>query len=260
MINNDLLRAFGLATWPIWLVVLGTLAALWPDARRWLRWPLMLGASIVVMLAMTPLGIWLIRPLEDRYPIPDLAGVPVTDIVVVTGPEESAFSARSHRLELLGCAGERITEGAALKHRFPHATLWIIGGVRDKRYPVYDYQWTQAGWAAMGFASRGVGGTHNTHENAIGARAAAVSHRPLLVTSAWHMPRAMACFRAAGFDPVAYPVDYQTGPDTGWRGDWEFRPALNLQRAELAIHEWIGLAVYRVRGWIGPAFWNKRLP
>jgi uncharacterized SAM-binding protein YcdF (DUF218 family) len=64
------------------------------------------------------------------------------------------------------------------------------------------------------------------------------------------MPRAMSCFRAAGFAPVAYPVDYQIGPDTGWRDDWEFRPALNLARADLAIHEWIGLGIYRLRGWI----------
>jgi uncharacterized SAM-binding protein YcdF (DUF218 family) len=253
VINSQLWRAFGPATWPVWLVVLGLIAAAWPAARRWLRRPLLAGATIVLVLAMTPVGIRIIRVLEDRYPIPDLANVPVTDIVVVTGPEESAFSARSHRLELSG-AGERITEGAALKHRFPNATLWIIGGVRDDRYPLYDYQWTQAGWAAMGFASRGVGGTHNTYENAIGAKAAGVGARPVLVTSGWHMPRTMACFRARGFAPIAYPVDFQAGPDTGWNRDWEFRPALNLARADLAIHEWIGLGVYRLRGWIGPAF------
>jgi uncharacterized SAM-binding protein YcdF (DUF218 family) len=233
----------------VWLLLLGAVAAVWPAARRWLRLPLAAGVTMVAVLALTPVGVRMIRALEDRYPIPDLRGVKVTDIVVVTGPEEQAYSARSHRLELSG-AGERITEGAALKHRYPNATLWIIGGVRDPRYALYDYQWTQAGWAAMGFASRGVGGTHDTHQNAIGARVAGVGSAPLLVTSAWHMPRTMACFRKAGFAPVAYPVDFQAGPDTGWRGDWELRPALNLARADLAIHEWIGLGVYRLRGWI----------
>jgi uncharacterized SAM-binding protein YcdF (DUF218 family) len=71
--------------------------------------------------------------------------------------------------------------------------------------------------------------------------------RWLLVTSAYHMPRAMAAFRAVGFVVEAYPVDWRTrGP-----GDLT-RPfgslAEGLRQTDTAVREWVGLLVYRLTG------------
>ena len=71
--------------------------------------------------------------------------------------------------------------------------------------------------------------------------------RWLLVTSAYHMPRAMAAFRAAGFPVEAYPVDWRTrGPidavqPFGSLGE-------GLRRTDTAVHEWVGLLAYRLTG------------
>ena len=58
--------------------------------------------------------------------------------------------------------------------------------------------------------------SRNTIENAVFSRLLAdpkPGERWLLVTSAFHMPRAIAAFRAAGFPVEAYPVDWRTrGP------------------------------------------------
>ena len=58
--------------------------------------------------------------------------------------------------------------------------------------------------------------SRNTIENAVFSRLLAdpkPGERWLLVTSAFHMPRAIAAFRAAGFPIEAYPVDWRTrGP------------------------------------------------
>jgi uncharacterized SAM-binding protein YcdF (DUF218 family) len=71
--------------------------------------------------------------------------------------------------------------------------------------------------------------------------------RWLLVTSAWHMPRAIGLFRKAGFPVEAYPVDWQTG---GW-GDlakhW-FPLLRGLGDLDLATHEWVGLIFDRLSG------------
>jgi uncharacterized SAM-binding protein YcdF (DUF218 family) len=69
----------------------------------------------------------------------------------------------------------------------------------------------------------------------------------VLVTSASHMPRAVACFRAAGFSMVPFPVDYRT------RGLADLRRPVDsiadgLEALDLAAHEWIGLATYRLFG------------
>jgi uncharacterized SAM-binding protein YcdF (DUF218 family) len=68
----------------------------------------------------------------------------------------------------------------------------------------------------------------------------------LLVTSAWHMPRSMGLFRKAGFNVVAYPVDYRSrGDGADWRAEESTR---RIRSFNLAVHEWIGLVVYRLTG------------
>ena len=74
------------------------------------------------------------------------------------------------------------------------------------------------------------------------------ARRAIVVTSAIHMPRAFGAFRAVGVDAIAAPAP---DPDASapWRQRW--LPAERGLRysAELA-HEFVGLAYYRVRGWV----------
>ena len=92
--------------------------------------------------------------------------------------------------------------------------------------------------------------SRKTREN---ASESAISAKPtstdtwLLITSASHMPRAVACFRAAGFPVLPFPVDYHT------RGREDFSRvqesiAEGLSQVDLAAHEWIGLVTYRLAG------------
>jgi len=71
--------------------------------------------------------------------------------------------------------------------------------------------------------------------------------RWLLVTSAWHMPRAVGIFRALGMNPLAFPVDFRTyGNDDDWRPP--FDGPLALRNADTGLHEWVGLIAYRLSG------------
>ena len=92
---------------------------------------------------------------------------------------------------------------------------------------------------------------YNTATNAIGVKR--IMHRLpgrtgqwLLVTSAFHIPRAMGAFRAVGLDVVPYPVDYRSH---GGRMTFSF-PQLHesLEIADMAVHEWIGLLYYYLTG------------
>ena len=72
--------------------------------------------------------------------------------------------------------------------------------------------------------------------------------RWVLVTSATHMPRAVGSFRHVGFPVIPYPVGYTTTglPDEYWGIRLEV--SANLVRADVAIHEWLGLIAYRLTG------------
>ena len=73
------------------------------------------------------------------------------------------------------------------------------------------------------------------------------NERWLLVTSAAHMPRSVGIFRKAGWPVIAYPVDYRTfGSSRDWRPTSESLDS--LRRLDIALHEWIGLALYRATG------------
>ena len=70
--------------------------------------------------------------------------------------------------------------------------------------------------------------------------------RLYLVTHAWHMPRAMVAFRAAGFDPIAAPTRFVSRSTGAWL---DFVPSAQaLTTTYYAVHEWLGLAWYRLRG------------
>jgi uncharacterized SAM-binding protein YcdF (DUF218 family) len=92
--------------------------------------------------------------------------------------------------------------------------------------------------------------SHNTVENALFSKALAdpkPGERWLLVTSAYHMPRAIGIFRRAGFAVDAYPVDWRT------RGRVDLVMPFDsltggLRRTDTAVREWVGLAAYRITG------------
>lgn len=68
--------------------------------------------------------------------------------------------------------------------------------------------------------------------------------RWLLITSAYHMPRALDSFRRAGFHVSAYAVDYrrrQGGYGVAHQNE-------NWAELRLAIREWGVLIVYRLLG------------
>ena len=63
------------------------------------------------------------------------------------------------------------------------------------------------------------------------------------------MPRALAVFRHAGFNVEPAPADFNTEPILKG-GPLVLLPAAGaLAASSLALTEWLGLLVYRFRGW-----------
>jgi uncharacterized SAM-binding protein YcdF (DUF218 family) len=231
------------------LAVLGA-ALLW-RGRRFGRWPILLGLGWFVANFALPVAALVTLPLEERFPRPALNG-PVAGIVVVGGAVEQELTA-AHGIPALNGAAERMTEFVALARRHPEARLVFTGGSAA----VVPGGPTEADTARKLFADLGLDParltfedeSRNTWENARLTHRL-VQPRPdetwLLVTSASHMPRAMGCFRTAGWNVRAWAVNYTTGRDPDLWYNWPFPTRLN--QAEWAIREWIGLVVYRFMG------------
>ncbi|PRX37611.1 Uncharacterized SAM-binding protein YcdF, DUF218 family [Meinhardsimonia xiamenensis] len=215
-------------------------------ARRWLG-----GAALaVLLLGAWPVGDLVLGPLEARYP-PRPALSRVDGIIVLSGAEEAELSRLWGMPELNG-AGERLFAGLALARQFPDARVVVtggsgrLGGARSTEAEVAAAVLTDAGLerSRLVLETR----SRNTWENAIFSRPLA-KPRPgetwVLVTSAWHMPRAMGVFCAAGWPVVPYPVDQRSGM-LGLRPEWELWEHGDALRR--GVKEWVGLLAYGLSG------------
>jgi len=205
---------------------------------------------LVLFIGLMPVGQLLIRPLEMRFPAaPDISAP--TGIIILGGGEDARMSAASGLPEL-NAAGERLILGLALAQAFPEAQLIFTGGsasLVDRRVSGADG--AQALFSRFEIADSRIilePEARNTAENATRTYEIVedATRGPwVLVTSAFHMPRSVGSFCAAGWrDMTPYPVDYRAA-DFEWLS-WSF--AGNLDLLNMAIKEWIGLAAYSLTG------------
>ena len=237
-----------------WLV-LGLALTVWGlwRARLRLAWRAGLVTFLAaLLLAVVPLGEMLLRPLETRYPVrPDLDDI--AGIIVLGGGEDAARTALWDQVQL-NEGGERFTEALYLARQHPQARVLFTGGSGALR-DVAGGGLSGAMVAERFFDEQGLTraeferDSRNTAENAR-ASFAMVDPQPgetwVLVTSAFHMPRSMRSFDAAGWpDVVAWPVDFRTRP--GQRGlGWNLSG--NLARLDTALREHLGGLAYRMAG------------
>jgi len=233
------------------LLVAGVLLS----ASRWRKAGLrvlMLVAMASVVIATVPVSAWGLWLLENRFPVMTVMP-PRVDGIIVAGGILDPRRSRDRGQPVLGGAVERLTAMAQLAHRYPDAQVIFSGGAGDPAHP----QLREAHYIAPFLADMGLEAgrvlfedtARNTAENA------RITHdiaRPqpgqtwLLVTSAFHMPRAIGTFRQAGWDIQAYPVDFSTSPGFVWQFFFNFSAGI-MQLSQLT-HEVVGLIVYKLSG------------
>ena len=220
---------------------------------KWRRFGIsFIGAAIIgtAIAGWLPLGPALLMVLEDRFPKPELPKA-ITGIVMLGGAVDIHIT-QARGSEAWNDQAERITTVAELANKFPNARIILSGGA-GKPDGVNESTITKQALVAMGLPDARLEletKSRNTCENATQSVLVATPKAEevwLLVTSASHMPRAMACFRAANFLVVPYPVDYHT------RGVEDLRRMQEsavdgLAEVDLAAHEWVGLISYRIAG------------
>jgi uncharacterized SAM-binding protein YcdF (DUF218 family) len=226
-----------------------------------LGWTITVSALVLLMLASNKfVSRSLIRPLETQYPaIPEV----VTDqplspalasclhVVVLGGG--NGYSPATSAINLLSNAAlARLAEAVRLLRTLPDAKLIVSGppiGTGAAHATVL------AGAAeSLGIDRGRIVYIENARDTEEESRAVSrlVGDAPVaLVTSAWHMPRAMALFRHAGVSVFACPADFRTHAydPFGWNDlAWEISA---LERSSLAVRERLGFSWAWLRGKTG---------
>lgn len=237
----------------LWLL-LGTLLLFMnnPARQKLGRRLVAIGVVAGVVIATIPVGVWGMNVLENRFPRPELPPH-VAGIIMISGNEnEDVAATRGAQYAGFGTMGRQLAF-RAMAEKYPQALLMYSGGsghadgLRALR---------QADIAAAVFKTMGLQRdvvyereSRTTYENAIFAAKLAgdkIKEPWILITSAWHLPRATGTFRKQGWNIIPMPVDYQTVGDGGAL----FRPAFtaNMWALFSVTRESLGMLCYWLAG------------
>lgn len=236
------------------LILVGTLALVM--RRRALgAWLSFAGLLWIWLWALPAVSDWIGWSLEGRYAPQALESVPSADAILVLGGAVRG-TAPPRLFPDLNASADRVWHGARLYHAGKASLVILSGG----HLPWSTAEGPEAHAMLQFLIDLGVpedrvlletrSGT--TRENALetaGLLEARGIERVLLVTSAEHMRRAEATFRAAGVSVVPAPTDYEVlaAPE---RTLLDYLPdAQSLAASSEALREYLGLWVYRWRGW-----------
>lgn len=245
MIDQIALSPLGLG---VLLLILLTIA--W----RWLPRPLRYAgviAEILLLGLMTPLGAnLLVRGVESRTPSPRSCPAPWPDTIVllsggVNRPPLSADDFEALSAESL----HRLFSAERLWRQSPHSRLVIAGGDENRIAQSVLLARLARELGVSADSIRIEQRSRTTWEDArdVAALSPPLPARIWLVSSALHLPRALATFRAFGFQPCAWSSGSAYVPPGGL--GYVIPQSSALNKSEAAVHEIVGgfLYTWRIR-------------
>ena len=203
----------------------------------------MAGAFVFLVFSNGVVATILIGPLENRYPPFNYNARTgeIREVVVLT-----AFATADERMPLSSRAGSstlyRVMEVVNLFDRLDLERVYISGDEIAGNVMVDLLVIAGVPRESIALDPNSM----NTSQSPKHLVAELGKTEFYLVTSAGHLPRAMAVFRKLGLSPVPVPTDFQL-PQDPWSASWTPSP-FHLQVSDLAVHEYLGLLWYRITG------------
>jgi uncharacterized SAM-binding protein YcdF (DUF218 family) len=202
-----------------------------------------------MLLCFWPPVAWLaVATLEKRYPVERFPRRDAEAIVALAGTSYLA-NASQPEAEPGFTTYLRTAHAAWLFHNWKPLPIVVSGGTSTPRVALL----MRRELLAQGIPDsliRVEDGSLNTYENAVEVARILMPQgrrRIALVTEGFHMARAELCFRKQGFDVVPAPCCYRTF-ELRSRKDFLMPSVWAIRASDEAVHEWIGLAWYKVRG------------
>lgn len=209
------------------------------------------GAFILIgLLASKPVSYDLARPLEQTYPPFAISAHAGLDAIIVLGNGHVSDPAVPPYSWQNNISQSRTLEGVRLALAYPNAMLIFSGYAEGD--PLSNAEVNARVAESLGITRQRMRLFENnkdTHDEAVSIARVLKGQNVALVTSATHMPRAMALYQAQGLRPIAAPTDY-TARDSGLSLPlYAYLPrGRYLMYSEAALHEWIGQLWSRLRG------------
>ena len=229
----------------LFLILLAGSILLYTRHKTLGSWFVALVAGLLLSINIFPIGNLIINPLEERFPQRPLPEE-IDGIIVLAGAGDGRVS-MGRGQPAVGASAERLFAFIYLARKYPKAKLVFTGGGSHKHSDAAHMMFQQSTLDVKRviFESQ----SRNTYESAAYSFSLIKPKKRekwVLITSAFHIPRAVGVFRKSGWEMIPYPVDYQTAGPQDYRVSYE--GFLNVPKVRIGLHEWLGLFAYRVAG------------
>lgn len=209
------------------------------------------GFFIIALFSFNPMSTVLLNSLQSQYAPLIHPPSDVTQIVVLGGGV-SGGKDYPPNLTLNAASLSRLVEGVRLLKEIqknnPTAQLILSGG-RVFRTPAVAGKMRNTA-VMLGVNQKNTileDGSQDTHQEAILLQKTLDNKPFILVTSAYHMPRAMALFQNLGMHPIAAPTQFLSHH---FDLSWLCINANSLIMSDIALHEYLGILWERFQGYI----------
>jgi len=249
-------KIFWLAAQPLSLAFITVLLGCIAGFAGWRHWGgifTALAGLILFVTLYTSSGAVALQTLEDRFSRPTAEPDNLTCMIVLGGAFETEVTTSRGGIEF-NQAADRFVEALRLLRDHPQARVLVSGG-DGSLSGAYEGDAAASArfFSAFGISPErliGEATSRTTYENVVNTQDILTREKLdncLLITSAFHMPRAIGLFRKAGIDVTPWPTDYRTAGTVGLTLDFS-QPTANAQLTATALREWIGLLAYFLSG------------
>ena len=243
------------------LLLLGV-GCLWLTKKQWTGKVLVsLAFVLLVVSGVEGISGRILQTLESQYPPINLSrisgqlgqqGVPPTiKWIVVLAGGVAGDQSLPYQLQISHHSRVRLMEGIRIHRLLPGSKIILTGGIGFDGPPeattlsrVAEELGVDRGDMILEVEAR------DTKDHPLYVRDLVREDPFILVTSAFHMPRAMKLFVKQGLLPFPAPAGHWRPPDSVWSPRSLFPTAAGMRLAELSYHEYGGMAWAWLRGQI----------
>ncbi len=206
-----------------------------------------IGVVVLIFFSYGFFSNHLLSSLENKYPpLTDLQEIRGVKWIVVLGGGIVSDNRLPANGQISGSSLLRLVEGIRIHNSLKGSKLILSGGAVFDPVPEAEVLADVA--LTLGVGEENIlleSVSKDTEDQAQNIRKIAKLHeneRFVLVTSASHMPRAVALFRSSGMQPIPAPIDFWIKNPKGVNPKNFFPTASGLRKMERVFHEYLGLA------------------
>lgn len=228
------------------LLIVGFIILLWTRARKRGIIFVSVGLLVLILFSINPVASNLILALEKQYQ--PLQTMPTgVKYIVVLGGGNGGSKKYPPNTQLSSASLSRLIEAIRLYRQNPNSILVLSGGrVFGSRANATIMNNTAVALGIQRDRMKIEVGSQDTIEEAKHLKPLIKDQKFILVTSAYHMPRAVEIFKKKGMQPIPAPTQFLS-KHYQYSIKYYFPSVVNLIHSDIALHEYMGIAWLKIK-------------